>query len=83
MSRQPLDGSSLLAPPSRLSSLSGDAAHGQDIFRQTCAFSPALRGPTPSTDEHAHRFSGALTDQEAWDLAAIIDRQERPAGPPQ
>lgn len=28
-----------------------------------------------------HRFGGALTDQEAWDLAAFIDHQERPSGP--
>jgi cytochrome c len=38
---------------------------------------PFLRANMP------HRFGGALTDQEAWDLAAFIDRQERPAGPPQ
>ncbi len=100
-------------PP--ISSLSGDAPRGKEIFRQKCAFChdargqgryggdryyrPALWGPhsfnrlaglakpaklAPFLRANMpHRFGGVLTDQEAWDLAAFIDRQERPAGPPQ
>ncbi len=98
-------------PP--ISSLSGDAPRGQEIFRQKCAFChdargqgryggdhyyrPALWGPHSFNRKAGladpakmapflranmpHRFGGALTDQEAWDLAAFIDSQERPAGP--
>ncbi len=42
---------------------------------ETTKMAPFLKANMP------HRFGGALTDQEAWDLAAFIDRQERPEGP--
>jgi mono/diheme cytochrome c family protein len=90
-----------------------DAANGQKVFQQRCAFChgadgggryasgtyyrPALWGPhsfdadagmaKPATFAafvHANMpfgSGGALTEQEAWDLAGFVDRQCRPKKP--
>jgi len=90
-----------------------DAANGQKLFQQRCAFChgaegegryasgtyyrPALWGPhsfdakagmaTPATFAafvHANMpygSGGALTEQEAWDLAGFVDQQCRPKKP--
>lgn len=72
-------------------------ARGQGRYDDGRYYRPALWGPQSFNRQAGmadpaklaaflranmpHRFGGALTDQEAWDLAAFIDGQERPAGP--
>lgn len=52
----------------------------QSFNRQTGLADTTKMGPFLKANM-PHRFGGALTDQEAWDLAVFIDRQERPEGP--
>ena len=97
----------------RIATKTPDAANGQTLFLQRCAFChgaegegryasgtyyrPALWGPSsfdakagmarPATFAafvHANMpygSGGALTEQEAWDLAGFVDQQCRPKKP--